>query len=290
MIAKLCLHNLRDLLGISQVEGHIRKGWIQHTTTGIVKFTTLSACSRIFRIQTSQRSEGDIPSCNTVGIVTQLIFHTIDLLLCYLWRLCDDRHLYLCGHERNTVFRQVLEEVSHFGRCHIDILHQFLTHLLRHLSVTEIIVHLLAHLCQRLLTIFLQFLTTADQLYPVVDLLVDSCRDLALRHLYTVDGSLMQEQFLYGDLLGDTTVGITRPFDTLRLALQAHLLYIRLQDRLITHHPDYLIDNTGLMDGSRLHLHRVFRCRCDTLMLCSFYIILYSINIHADAHQGNSTE
>ena len=42
MVSKLRFHNLRDFLRISQVESHIGESRIEHTSTGIIQFTTLT--------------------------------------------------------------------------------------------------------------------------------------------------------------------------------------------------------------------------------------------------------
>ena len=61
----------------------------------------------------------------------------------------------------------------------------------------------------------------------------------------------MEEQFLHGYLLRNGAVWIAIPLHAFHLALPAHSLDIRLQDGLIAHHPDHLVDDAGLW-GCRL--------------------------------------
>ena len=48
MVAKLRFDNFRDLLGICQAESHIGKGWVEHTTSGIIQLTTATGSPWVF--------------------------------------------------------------------------------------------------------------------------------------------------------------------------------------------------------------------------------------------------
>ena len=108
--------------------------------------------------------------------------------------------------------------------------------------------HLLAHLGDALLAVFLQFLTGSNHGNPIVDLVVDALHNLRLRHLDTVDGSLMQEKLLHGNLLRNRTVWIADELDAICLRLQAGNLDVRLEDSLISNYPDHLVNNTSRVD------------------------------------------
>ena len=115
----------------------------------------------------------------------------------------------------------------------------------------------IAHLCDTLLLVFLQLLLRAYHLRPVANLSLHLLHYFRLGDLYTVDGSLMQEQFLHGYLLGDDTVGVSAPSCALLLCLQSRLLDIRLEYGLVAHHPNHLVDDTLLgylnLFGSLIH-------------------------------------
>ena len=99
------------------------------------------------------------------------------------------------------------------------------------------------------MTVLLETLARAvDHLEPVVDILIHLGGHIGIGHLDTVDLSLMLEEFLYGDLLGDDTIGVAIPFLALHGSLYAHGLDIRLQDGLIANNPDHLIDDRAFLD------------------------------------------
>lgn len=157
----------------------------------------------------------------------QLVLDAVDLSL-FDTRCADkDLDLHLCRHVRHTVLRKIAEIGTHVSRCHLDILHQILFHLLNELLVAELVVQLRAHVVDALLTIFLQLLLGASHLYPPVDLLVDALCYLSLGDLDRVDLCLVQEKLLHRNLLGDREVGVTAKVDTLGKALHTHLLHIR---------------------------------------------------------------
>ena len=129
--------------------------------------------------------------------------------------------------------------------------------------------------------IFLQTFTGAiDHLQPVVNLLFDLGSHVGISHLDTVDDSLMLKELLHSNLLGDGTVGITRPLHTLHSGLHAHRLHLGLQDGLITDHPDHLVDDStdggALSHGIRIGLNRQ-GCRGRTAERAG----------RGHAHQGN---
>ena len=71
-------------------------------------------------------------------------------------------------------------------------------------------------------------------------------RDFALRHLDTVDGCLMQKELLDSQLLRDGAVGVALPALTFHGSLDARHLHVALEDRLVAHHPDDLVDDVVL--------------------------------------------
>ena len=226
MESELRFHNLGNLVRIGQVKGYISKGRIEHTSSHIIHLTTLSGRAWILRIESCQSSKRCLPFCHTICITAQFILHAVNLFLFNTRCLCQDLHLHLRRNERNTIFRQIIEIPSYIRRRHIDILHQLSLHLIDHQSVAEGLTHLLSHLRDALLTVFLQFLPTTNALYPVIDDSVNLLHDLRLRHLHTVYGSLMQIEFLQGELLRNGTIRITCPSNALLFSLQTHSLHL----------------------------------------------------------------
>ena len=161
METKFRFYNLGNFFGVGKIESHIGKSRVEHTSTDIIHFTSLTGRTRVFGIQTCQCSEARLSSCDTVGIVAQLFFDTVDFFLCCLRLACDDFHFHLHRYDRQTIFGNLREILSHVARRHIDVLHQFLFHLGNHLLVLEVIAHLLAHLRHRLIAILFQFLLRA---------------------------------------------------------------------------------------------------------------------------------
>ena len=152
-----------------------------------------------------------------------------------------------------------------------DVFHELLFHLLNLLTVLKLIAHLITHLSDRLVLIFLQTLTgTVNHLQPVVDLLFYILCHIGIGNLDTVDICLMNEELLNSYLFGDGTVGITVPLHTLHCCLHTHALYVRLQDSLITNNPYHLVDDTvGWRDGVV-----ILRCSLKRTRYCG------------DAHKG----
>ena len=245
MITELRLHNLGNLLRVGQVECHVGKRWVQHTSTDIIHLSTHAGRTRVFTIQTSQGCESGLTLVHTVGEVTQLVLDTVDFLHRNTRLHGKNLHLHLGWHERNAVGRQVVEILAHLGRRNLDILHQFLLHLLDELLVLEVVVHLLAHLGNALLAVFLQFLTRTNHGNPVIDLVVDALHHFRFRNLDTVDGCLMEEEFLHGELLRNGTVGVASIFDSFCFSLKSSHLDIRLQDSLIADNPNHLVNDAA---------------------------------------------
>ena len=251
METELRLHNLRDLLRVGEIEGHGGKGGVQRCTAHETQFTTLTGRSRVFGIEACQGLERRLALGDTFGIVAELVLHTVDLLGTDARGHGHNLHLHLGRHVRQTVGRQVAEITTHIGRGHRDILDQLPLHLLDFLTVAELLTHLLTHLGNRLVLVFLQTLAGAiDHLQPVADLLFDLLRHVVLSDLDTVDIRLMEEEFVDGNLFGDGAVGVPTPLHAFQGSLHAQGLDIGLEDGLITHHPDDLVDD-GLR-GSRL--------------------------------------
>ena len=174
MEAELRLHNLRYLLGVGEVKGHRSEGRIEHTTTGETQLTTSTGSTRIFRIETGQRRERGIATIHTIGIFTELILHTVQLLDRDLWRHLNDLHLHLRGDKRQTVFRQILVITAYISRGDGDILNEFTLHPLHHLTVFQVLTQVTADLRQGLMTILLETFTGAvNHFEPVVDILFD---------------------------------------------------------------------------------------------------------------------
>lgn len=167
-------------------------------------------------------------------------------------RIDKNLHLNLCRHVRHAVGRQIAKISPHVSRRHLDVLHQLLLHLLDELLVLELVVQFVAHVVDTLLAVFLKLLLRPGGFYPPVDLLVDGFRHFRLRHFDGVDLCLMQKQLLHSQLLGNGIVGISTEVDALGKSLHAHLLHIRLKDRLVAHHPDHLVDDAVLGYGGLL--------------------------------------
>ena len=110
--------------------------------------------------------------------------------------------------------------------------------------------HVVADLVDGLLAILFEFLLTARDLYPAVELLLHTSSDLRLTDINGVYLSLMEEELLHGELFGNGTVRISAPRHTFLLSLHTHHLYIGLEDRLVAHHPHDFIDDTALGNRS----------------------------------------
>ena len=255
MESEFGLHNLGDFLRVCQVECHVGKSRIQHTTACIVKFTALTSSTRILRIKARQSCESCFATIYTICIFTKFVLNTIDLFLFDMRCKSHNLHFHCSRDEGNTVFRQVLEIHADISRTHLDVFHQFFLHFLYQLTVTEIVVHRTTHLSDGLLTVLFQlFLTSTYQLQPVVNLLFNIHVDLTLRYFDGVNSCLMEIEFLYGNLLGNRTVRIPREMNAFCLTLQAHGFHITFENGLISHHPDNFVHDTGLIDNIFLYL------------------------------------
>ena len=84
---------------------------------------------------------------------------------------------------------------------------------------------------------------TVDHLEPVGYLLFNLLRYVGIGNLDTINLSLMLEQLLNGNLLGDGAVGVTTPLHSLHGSLHTHVLNIRTQDSVVADNPYHLIDN-----------------------------------------------
>ena len=115
MESELRLHNLRHSLGVCQAECHIGESRVKHTTSRIIEFTTATSRTRVLRVETGKGLECRLPLIDTVGIVTQLLFHTVDFLLFYPGLLGDNLHLHLSRYKRQTVLRHVLEIATYLS-------------------------------------------------------------------------------------------------------------------------------------------------------------------------------
>ena len=146
MIAKLCLHDLRNLVGIGKVEGSVGKSWVEQTTPRVAQFATLACRTLVLGVEAGQRGKGSLLLCHALGELAQLILHPVDFLLFDDGVLRQDLHLHGCGNLGQTVRGHVLEIGAHLCRAHLDVLHQFLLLLLYQLSVAEVVVHVLPHL------------------------------------------------------------------------------------------------------------------------------------------------
>ena len=67
----------------------------------------------------------------------------------------------------------------------------------------------------------------------------------------------MKEEFLNSQLLWNTAVRISTEIDALLFSLHTHYLYIRLKNRLITYHPNDLINEMRVRDCILLNLYRI---------------------------------
>lgn len=99
------------------------------------------------------------------------------------------------------------------------------------------------HLTDGLLLILFELLARTGHLNPVFYLLVDTGGNLGLGHLDTVDGGLVEEEFLHGNLLGNGTVGIALETNAFLGGLQTHLLDVATQDGFVADNPDDFVDN-----------------------------------------------
>ena len=92
--------------------------------------------------------------------------------------------------------------------------------------------------------VFLQtFPGTVYHLEPVVDLLLYLLSHIGISHFDTVNLSLVLEELLHGNLLGNRTIGIPTPLHTFHRGLYAHLLNIGPEDGLIAYDPHDLINH-----------------------------------------------
>ena len=139
METELRLHNLRYLLRVGEVEGHRREGGIKGTTSHQTEFTATTGRTWIFGVETCQCLERCLTLVHSVGVVTELVFHTVQFLRFDTWGLLDDLHLHLCRYEGDTVLWHVPEITTYLGRCHGDILNEFPFHLLYHLTVFHLV-------------------------------------------------------------------------------------------------------------------------------------------------------
>ena len=194
--------------------------------------------------------ERSIAFIHTFCIFAQLILHTVQFFLVDTWGLLNDLHLHLSRYKGDTVSWHILEVTAYIGRCHSDIFHQFLAHLLYHLTVFQILTQVITNLRKRLMLIFLQALTrSVDHFEPVADLLLYFHGHIGIGYLNTVYLGLMLEKLLNGDLLRDGTVGITLPFHTFHCTLHTHGLNVRFEDGIVADNPYYLIDHGSHLYG-----------------------------------------
>ena len=148
METELRLHNLRDLLRVGKVESNRSKGRIEGTTTYQSQLTATTGCSRVFGIETCQGLERSLTFVHTIGIVTQLVFHTVQLLCLDTWCHLDDLHLYLHRHKGDAVLWHIPEITAHLRGRHRDILHELTFHTLHHLTVFHLVTQFVTDLRQ----------------------------------------------------------------------------------------------------------------------------------------------
>ena len=243
MVAKLRLHNLGHTLGVAQAEGDIGKSRVEGCSWGIVQFAAAPRRTWVFRIHARQRLERSLALVDAVSIFAQLFLDAVDFLLFDAGLLGDNLHLNLGRYEGQTVLRHILKVVAHLGRGDGNVLDQFLLHALYHLALAIRLAQVGTYLAEALLLILLQLLSRADDGNHVLHILLYALGNLRLGHLHTVDDGLIEIQLLHGNLLGDSTVGVTFPVHTFLLPLNAHGFHVGFQDGLVSHHPDDLIDN-----------------------------------------------
>ena len=136
----LRLYNLRNLLGVGQVEGYACKSGVEHSATYVVHLASLTSRARILRVKTRQCGERCLALVDTVGIIAQVILYSIYLLLVNLGLTCDYLHLNFSRNEGDTVLWHIAEIVAHVRRCNRNVAHELLLHLLYELVVAEVVV------------------------------------------------------------------------------------------------------------------------------------------------------
>ena len=153
--------------------------------------------------------------------------------------------------------------MAHFSRCHLNMLRELGSHTLHGLLVFHKVEGFFANLVVGHLAIFLQLLAGASTLHPLRKLSINIAVNGLILNRDAVNLSLVKEQFLDGKILWDEAIGVA--LNTSHLA--PHLLHITLEDGLITHHPDYFINDVVHL-GKRQHLcsHKK-KHKCDDTML-----------------------
>ena len=242
---ELRLDNLRDFLRVGEVEGHIGEGRVENATAHIVHLATITGRAGVFAIETGQRLERRLALVHAVGIVAQLLFHAVDFGHVDARHLGDDLHLDGGGHVGDAVGRQVLEIAAHLGRRDGDVLDKMLTHALGDELIAEVVAHGGANLRHRLLAILLELLHGAYLLHHVLDVALYLTGHLGIGHLDTVELGLVEEQLLNGYLLGDGAVGVAAPAHTFHGRTDAFHFDLALQDGLVAHYPDHLVDDAA---------------------------------------------
>ena len=131
----------------------------------------------------------------------------------------------------------VLEKVSDFSRRDFDVLGELAAHLGHYLVVLHHVKGFLANLAKGHTPVFLQLLSRAGCLNPLIDVGVHVAVHLLIVHRDAVQYGLVQEELLKCQVLGNHAVGVAaNPLHLLPL-----LLHITSQDGFVSDDPDDLV-------------------------------------------------
>ena len=121
----------------------------------------------------------------------------------------DDLYLYLCGDEGDILLFHLSISAAYLCGGDGDVLKESILCALHNHAVAHRLAQLFAQLCGALAKVLLHFLSRTDLCYSSIDLLLYGIEDLLLGDFDAVDGCLVQEELLYGQLLGDDAIGFS---------------------------------------------------------------------------------
>ena len=75
------LHDLRDLLRVSEVESHVGEGRVEHAAACVAELTALTCRAGILTVETCERGERCLAAGHALGIFAQVFLHAVDLFL-----------------------------------------------------------------------------------------------------------------------------------------------------------------------------------------------------------------
>ncbi len=248
VVAILCLHDLRHLARVVEVECHRGIFRLKVTAPHETDLAATHGRSGILAVEDGQGRELRLAACHAVGIVAQTRLHVIDLLLGNAGVDGDDLGLYLQGHVGDGVGRECIEIFAHVRGGGLHILCERALHLLDAVIVAHHVGHLCAELGNRATEIFLDLLLAAEVGDQIVQALFHRLVHHGLRYLHSIDVGLVEKQLVDGKALGDDTHRVTVNRHLVVQGLLVGLLDLAFIDRLVADHPGHLFDDVVVLD------------------------------------------